>query len=172
MNDLKYSIITSSLQNFKGDIIIFLVSQGKNKKCDCTHISIKNINKILKNFLFTGKKGEELLIVPNLTKGFSDLKAQKVCFLGCGEATENVEKENDMLRKIGGQLSKFIKKNDGKNVVVVPPHNNSLDLQIKYITEGILLGTYEFSKYQKEEEDSEEKTSLITQTKTFFTSIL
>lgn len=91
---------------------------------------------------FAGNAGERLSIY-----GPKSAKIVRCIFLGLGEA-ESVD--DDALRNLGGRVGREAKRAGfGRVVLVVPPGAGlAADRATTPLTEGILLGSYQFNRYK------------------------
>jgi len=96
----------------------------------------------------TGKEGQKFLFYPD---GSMSLKAKRVLVVGLGKE----ELSREIFRKAGGIASRqALESKAGKLLVVVPVELAFQAADIaECLAEGLVLGSYQFLKYKKEDED-------------------
>ena len=135
---------------FSGDLLVFILSEKPSFKK--SEKEVEGLYKTLEfNGDFIGKEGEQALFYPETLSGCS-LKAKRIMFVGLGklEALSNVER--DTVRQAGGQIAQVAEKVKAEKVLVVLPElKNVKEIELtEPLVEGVLLGDYKFSKYQKQ----------------------
>lgn len=135
----------------KSDLTCLLVLQNK-KKTVLPSDSDKVLKKIVKNGCFNGGNGESIVFYPSVTSGCSHYCSTAVAVCGCGSLEDGVDYESDQWRKCGGEISKIAKKQKAKKICVVLPENIENPSVMQWVTEGIILGEYEFEKYKEKKE--------------------
>lgn len=88
-------------------------------------------------------------------------------YVGVGQLSKNapVDELRERMRKIGGNIAKLCKKVKAARVCIIPPDTASEYhfLQSIYaLTEGVYLGNYTFSKYQRKKKESKDNYTGIT----------
>jgi len=160
---MKVKQTTQELEKYRGDMIVYFVHQQKNKPPACDNAFVReNIKLAFKAGDFSGKEGEILLFYPD---GNQQLKAKRILVVGLGKAEEPDKKSGakpadvwrENYRKAGGKVSETaLKKKVGK-VLAVMPESFLLDKHevAECLTEGLMLGAYQFRKYKKTREEDE-----------------
>lgn len=146
-------------------IIVFAFQNEKGKSQKFTPLSdFENLDKELGGNLtktaqtskFGAKRGETLNIFPQ-----TGVLASWIIVLGLGRKNEFTA---DDLRRATGSLSMKMKKKIDSITLSLPTEKEmsfSASMIIQLIGEGLLLGSYEFNKYQAKEEKGERKLSTV-----------
>ena len=141
-------------EQFVCDMIIYFVRQVENGTPVCSHNEVgKQIDLAANSGDFIGKEGQKFLFYPDSSM---NLKAKRVLVIGLGK-----DLSREIFRKAGGVASRqALKTRAGKLLVVVPVELafQAADLA-ECLAEGLILGSYQFLKYKKE--DEEEKSGKI-----------
>jgi len=160
---MKIKHTTQDVEKYKGDMITCFVHQ-KNKGtpvCDNKFVQ-ETIRLAFKAGDFSGKEGETLLFYPS---GKGKLQAKRILVVGLGKAEEGesingvipVDSWRDNYRRAGGKVSETALRTKAENILVVVPDSFILNKQetTECITEGLVLGSYQFKKYKKTKLDDE-----------------
>ena len=148
---------------YKGDMITYFVHQQEKKVPVCDNKYVQDtINLAFKAGDFSGKEGETLLFYPS---GQEKLAAKRVLVIGLGKAeegkTNNGTKPTDVwrdnYRRGGGKVSETALKTRAERILIVLPASFILDKQetTECISEGLILGAYQFRKYKKAKQEDE-----------------
>jgi len=154
---MKITHTTQDLGKYKGDLVACFVHQQDKKvpACENSHIQ-ETIRLAFKAGDFSGKEGETLLYYPS---GKGKLLTKRVLVVGLGKAEEgnanngatpaDVWREN--YRKAGGKVSETALKTKAEKILAMVPESFILDPleTTECITEGLVLGAYQFKKYKK-----------------------
>ena len=154
---------TQDLQKYKGDMIVYFVHQQNKKGPACDNKIVQETIKLaFKAGDFSGREGETLLFYPS---GKGKLQAKRILVVGLGRAEEtaadngvattDVWREN--YRKAGGKVSETALKTKTAKILVVVPEPFLLEQQdaVECLTEGLILGAYQFKKYKKTKEEDD-----------------
>jgi leucyl aminopeptidase len=160
---MKIKNTTQDVEKYKGGMITYFVYQKNNKVPVCENKYVQDtINLAFKAGDFSGKEGESLLFYPS---GKGKLMTKRVLVVGLGKAEigemnigatpEYVWREN--YRKAGGKVTEAALNTKAEKIMVVLPEPFNLDRQetAECITEGLMLGAYQFIKYKKAIEKDE-----------------
>lgn len=163
---MKFEFSDNSLDTISSDVaVVFAVSDDKAKKPSYMPLAgfsslNKAINgqleKVAKNEKFIGKRGEMFSLYPK-----KDILPTKIIVIGLGNLSEFVA---DDLRRVMGSLSgRLHKQIDSLSIILPTDKVLGLDgeLAMQAIAEGLLLGSYEFGKYKKEDKDARELSAVI-----------
>jgi leucyl aminopeptidase len=160
MKNTKVVISKKKVDEYQGELLVTLVAQGTDNKI----ISDKLLDPFLKSLEglkeFSAKKEQSIQLFPTLGKLEGLLQCKRLLLLGIGDITE-ISDSNDpneiseILRTAGGIVASHCKKNNIENVGFFIPDLKNLDdvLVGAHVTEGILLGAYQFLKYRKKDDD-------------------
>ena len=158
---------TQDVEKYKGDMLVYFVHQQNKKVPACENKYVKEmIKRAFQAGDFSGKESETLLFYPT---GKGKLLAKRVLVVGLGKAEEGNGKNGltpanmwrDNYRKAGGKVSETALKTKAGKIMAVIPEPFLLDFQetAECVTEGFILGGYQFKKYKKttEEDDPQSK---------------
>ncbi len=159
---------TRNVEKYKGDMLVYFVYQQKKKVPVCENKHVQNtIRLAFQAGDFSGKEGETLLFYP---PGKGKIPAKRILVVGLGKAEEG--KSNNGLtpadmwrenyRKAGGKVSGTALKTQASKIMVVIPEPFILDRQetTECMTEGLMLGAYQFRKYKKTVEEDEPQSEI------------
>ena len=153
---------TQDLYKYKGDMLVYFVHQQDKKMPACGNKYVQETVKLaFQAGDFSGKEGETLLFY-STAKG--KLLAKRVLVVGLGKAEDGkinngltpADMWRENYRKAGGKVSETALKTKAGRIMAVIPESFILDRQetTECITEGLILGAYQFRKYKKAEEDA------------------
>jgi leucyl aminopeptidase len=150
---------------YKGDMLVCFVYQQNRKAPACENRYVNNIISLAFDAGdFSGKEGETLLFYPT---GKGKVSAKRVLVVGLGKAEdgknsnglspENRWREN--YRMAGGRVSGTALKTKAGRIMVVLPEPYSLSHRevAECMTEGLVLGAYQFRKYKKSIDEDEQQ---------------
>ena len=159
---------TRNVEKYKGDMLVYFVYQQKKKVPVCENKHVQNtIRLAFQAGDFSGKEGETLLFYP---PGKGKIPAKRILVVGLGKAEEG--KSNNGLtpadmwrenyRKAGGKVSGTALKTQASKIMVVIPEPFILDRRetTECMTEGLMLGAYQFRKYKKTVEEDEPQSEI------------
>ena len=159
---------TRNVEKYKGDMLVYFVYQQKKKVPVCENKHVQNTVRLaFQAGDFSGKEGETLLFYP---PGKGKIPAKRILVVGLGKAEEG--KSNNGLtpadmwrenyRKAGGKVSGTALKTQASKIMVVIPEPFILDRRetTECMTEGLMLGAYQFRKYKKTVEEDEPQSEI------------
>ncbi len=163
---MEFEFSDNSLSKISADaIVVFAFQNEKGKALKYQPLAdFSTLDKVLKGVLskiaqtskFGAKRGETLNIFPQ-----TGVLASWIIVLGLGRKNEFTA---DDLRRATGSLSMKMKKKVDSITLSLPTENEMsfpASMIIQLIGEGLLLGSYEFNKYQAKEEKGERKLSTV-----------
>jgi leucyl aminopeptidase len=130
---------------YTGDLIAFFIKQPQK---GAPHCAFEQIQEYIKRAHaagdFTGKEGQTLLFYPDGTQ--KNKWAQRCLLVGLGK--EKITR--DIIRIAGGIVSSAAHKTKAKKILAVAPSVKELatDEVVECLTEGLVLGAYQFKKYK------------------------
>ena len=154
---------TRGVEKYKGDMLVYFVHQQDKKGPVCENKNVQSIVRLaFQAGDFSGKEGETLLFYP---QDKEKILAKRILVVGLGKAEEG-SSNNDLApadmwrenyRKAGGKVSGTALKTRAANIMAVIPESFILNRQetTECITEGLVLGAYQFGKYKKKVEEDE-----------------
>jgi leucyl aminopeptidase len=160
---MKITHTTQDVEKYKGDMVAYFVHQQDKKVPACPNGYVQDtVNLAFKAGDFSGKEAETLLFYPG---GKGGLPAKRVLVVGLGKeeegkknnGTEPADVWRDKYRSAGGQVSATALKTRAEKILVVLPASFILNRQdtAECLTEGLVLGAYQFKKYKKSREEDE-----------------
>ncbi|MBW2465670.1 MAG: leucyl aminopeptidase [Deltaproteobacteria bacterium] len=151
------------IEKHKGDMLVYCVYQQDKKVPVCDNKYVQDTVRLaFKAGDFVGKEGETLLFYPTAK---AKIQAKRILVVGLGKK-EEAKKENGMTsadlwrenyRKAGGRGSTTALRTKAAKIMTVMPEPFILDFRetAECLTEGLLLGAYQFRKYKKTVEEDE-----------------
>jgi leucyl aminopeptidase len=157
MKTTKVVISKKKVEEYPGDFLVTFVARGADNKI----IGDRLLEPLLKSLQevkeFSAKKEQYLQLYPALGQYEGFLQCKRLLLLGLGDIAEMSDPRelSELLRIAGGIIAGQCKKNKVEAVGVNFPQLESLNDAVmgEYVTEGILLGAYQFLKYQKKDDD-------------------
>lgn len=159
---MQFEFSPQSLDSVSSDVAVVFVFEGK-KEYEPTESFVildKALSGLLTNVLkeekFDGKEGNSLTIYTN-----KKILAPKVMVVGLGKKKDVTP---STLRKVGASLSKKRGKNTSTiSLPLLSEKDTSVakDEQVMMMAQGLLLGNYKFSQYQKKDENEKELEMII-----------
>ena len=151
------------LEGYKGDVLACFTYEQDKKMPDCENAHVREaVGLAYRAGDFSGKEGQILLFYPPDSR---KLAVKRVLVVGLGKA-ENSKKSSgaDLIdtwrenyRKAGGRVAETaMKVKAGKIMMVMPkPVVTDPAETAECLTEGLVLGAYQFNKYRKVTEEDE-----------------
>jgi len=157
MKTTKLIVSKKKIEQYSGELLVTFVTQGTDGKTLGDQM-LGPMVKSLQGFKeFTGKKEKSLLLYPAINKAKALLPCKRLLLLGLGDITELSDsgETSELLRTAGGIIAGQCKNNKIETVAINLPQFKGLDAAVvsEYVTEGILLGAYQFLKYKKKDDD-------------------
>jgi len=155
---MEIRILNQSILDFTGDLLIINLFQGVQIPGGATGAVDKTLNgaisSMIKNGDITGRIGETV-VFPT----FGKLKVDKILIAGLGNS-ENFSVEE--IRKASGSAAMSAKKTKAKKIGTIV-HGGGIkpDIAGQALTEGTILGLYEFTSYKKSEDKGVEEFCII-----------
>jgi leucyl aminopeptidase len=165
---MKTKHTTQDPGKYKGEMLACFVYQQDRKEPECGKREVQEIvRRAFQAGDFSGKEGETLLFYPS---GKGKLLAKRVLVVGLGKAEEGKTGDNptpadrwrENYRKAGGKVSEAALKTRTGKIFVMMPQPFILDSleTVECLTEGLMLGAYQFKKYKKAPSEDEPQTSI------------
>ncbi len=146
-------------QRFKGDMIVYFVSKPKKGAPTCADDAVQQvINRACAAGDFKGKEEQMLLFYPPPEASRKQL-VSRVLVVGLGP-TDKLN--NESFRKAGGTVSTAALKTKARKLLVVVPEITGAKQtdMVQPLSEGLILGAYQFRKYKKNEETEDQPGSI------------
>ncbi len=158
MKGTKVIISKKKPEEFSGELLVTFVTRDKDGKVKGDKLFELFLTSLQEFKEFTGKKEEFLQLYPPFSQTEGALKCKRVLLVGLGEIGElsDSDDKNELLRTAGGTIARQCKKNHAATVGILVPEIEGLKKSVvgEYITEGILLGGYQFLKYRKPDDEA------------------
>lgn len=157
MKDTQCIVVKNKAGNYSGDLLVALITIDKDDQLNGPK-EIKNIlNQIKLLDEFKGKKGTFLQLYPPLDPPGNRLPAQRLLLVGLGKINkkDSPDTVRELLRNGAGTVALQCEKNRADDVCIILEKFGKLHLPevAAALTEGILLGGYNFTKYKTDTED-------------------
>lgn len=150
MKNTKFIVIPKVSAKYSPDLTIYCVSQTAKNKPDCEELQFDAFQHACKMGDFKGNIKDILVLYYDSSKSKSGGK--RIAFVGTGIIPKKIAKVDlrEKMRIVGGNIARLCKKLKTQNICIVPPKllNTQLSSSAYCLTEGIMLGDYEFGKYK------------------------
>jgi leucyl aminopeptidase len=158
MKNTKVIVLKDGVRDYSGDLLVCLIAADK----DDSPAGADFVQSVLESFVnkdeFSGKKGEAVMLYPPFNSGITRIKSRRILLLGVGrtEDISSTDQLRELFRSSGGTVAKECRKIFAENCCVELHRTTGIKLTLaaEYITEGILLGDYEFSKYKRDDRET------------------
>jgi leucyl aminopeptidase len=139
-------------ESFSGDLVAYFVRQPEQGDPVCANSGVqKMIRRATATGDFSGKEGQTILYYPESSY---HIDAQRLLLVGLG----NKELSRETFRKGGGSVATAVLKTKARKILVVLP--DQLDFRVsemaECLSEGLVLGGYQFLKYKTVQKKDEE----------------
>ncbi len=158
MKSTKIVMSPKKVEEYSGPLLVLLVARNTDGTFICDTLPDSTMQWLQSLNEFTGKKEQSLLLYPDVGRLEGSLQCKRLLLLGLGElsATTQLDETREMLRIAGGTIANQCRQNKIETVAVCIPDFAGLDAEAvgEYVTEGTLLGAYQFLKYKKKDDDT------------------
>ncbi len=159
MKSTKLVVSTKKVEDYTGDLLAIVVALDEQGVTIGEDLFRPLLNSLLQYKEFSGKKDELLLLYPPFGSLVEKLQCRRLLLVGVGRLADitDIHFKNELLRTTGGIIATQCKSCKAKNVgIYIPAYGGLAEIAYgEFLSEGILLGDYQFLKYktlQKEEE--------------------
>ncbi|MGW8194006.1 MAG: leucyl aminopeptidase [Desulforhopalus sp.] len=146
-------------QTFKGELLVAFAARTAEGRLVCDKLFEPLLHSLDDIDEFTGKKEQCLQLYPGIGGKEGRMLCKRLLFVGLGEIDPEAENHSisELFRTAGGVVAGQCKKNKAVKIAVALPGFAAVDETVfaEYMTEGILLGSYQFLKYKSEEKKEE-----------------
>ena len=157
MKTTKVVVSKKKVEEYAGEFLVTFVAKG----ADGALIGDRLFGRMLKSLQefkeFTGKKEEFVQLYPAIGQFKGLPQCKRLLLLGLGDIDDlsGPGELFELFRTAGGVIASQCKRNKIEVVDVNIPEFKGLDAAVvgEYVTEGILLGAYQFLKYKKKDDD-------------------
>lgn len=157
MKTTKVSLSKKNVAEYPADLLVTFVANNNDDTIIYDSLLSRFGSSLKQLEEFSGKKEQYIQFYPGMGQAPDGLQCKRLLVLGLGDigglagSTETFE----IFRTAGGTIAAQCKKNKVASVAVHIPDIVGLDPVAagEYLTEGILLGGYQFLKYKKKDDD-------------------
>lgn len=157
MNKCKVGFSQKSVNAYSGALLVFLAAANGKKVPKCEEAISSTVKTLFTLGDFKGKKEENILLYPGQSGLSAQFSCQRVLIMGTGELKKDSDKNllAEDFRVTGGNISALARKVKAEELLLVLPEffKERLPELGAHLTEGILLGNYQFKKYKKQERE-------------------
>lgn len=158
MKNTKVTVTEQGIDTYRGNLLVFCVAQQE----DGTYVCDPDIRPLLDSSIqyedFTAKENETVLFYPGDLKRSGKISAKRVLAIGLGKLNNEQDKfdEMEIFRSVGGSISKICAKLKVSELRIanIPELGLKQALAAECLTEGIILGDYQFLKYKAEDKEN------------------
>lgn len=158
MKVTKLVVSKKQTEEYSGELLVTFVITETEDKVVGDRLFAPILTSLQEFKEFSGKKEECLQLYPTLGQAAGPFKCKRLLLIGLGEIDKISDPSEiyELLRTAGGVIAKHCKKNKIETIGVKIPDFKGLKDSVlaEYLTEGILLGVYQFLKYKKKDEDA------------------
>jgi len=157
MKSAKVTVSKKTVEEYSGELLIAIVGRD-NKGNIVVEDWLAPVLKGLEKYKeFSGKKNEFIQLYPLHDKTKNTLQCKRLLLVGMGDVENDLQayQQKELLRIIGGKIAKVCKKNTISKICISLSKCTGYKPSdiAEYLTEGILLGVYQFLKYKNESSD-------------------
>jgi leucyl aminopeptidase len=157
MKTTKVVVSKKKVEEYPGEFLVTFVARGTEGEIVGDQLLGPMLESLQQFKEFTGKKEEFLQLYPAIGQFNGLFKCKRFLLLGLGDIGElsGPSEIFELLRTVGGVVASQCKRNKIETVGIHIPELEGLDAAVvgEYVTEGILLGAYQFLKYKKKDDD-------------------
>jgi len=157
MKTTKVAVSKKKLEEYPGELLVIFVAQDSDGKIIGDRLFGPMLKSLQEFKEFTGKKEEIHQLYPAIGQFKGLVQCKRLMLLGLGDIGQlsDLNEMFELFRTAGGSISSQCKKYKIETVGVNIPEFKGLDAAAfgEYVTEGILLGVYQFLKYKKKDDD-------------------
>ncbi len=158
MKIAKIVMSQKKVEEYSGQLLVIFVARHKDGALVCDTLPDLTVQWLQDLKEFTGKKEQSLLLYPDLGRAEGVLQCKRLLLLGLGDMDEFVQfdETREMLRSAGGTIANQCRQNKIETVAISIPDFAGLETDVvgEHVTEGTLLGAYQFLKYKKKDDDT------------------
>ena len=154
----KVTVSKKSIEEYSGELLVAIVGRDNKGNLIGEDWLVPVLKGLEKYKEFSGKKNEFIQLYPLCEKNQNTLHCKRLLLAGIGDVENDLQayEQKELLRIIGGKIAKVCKKNTiGKICISLSKRIGYKPSDLaEYLTEGILLGVYQFLKYKNENSES------------------
>ena len=166
MNQCKVGFSQKSVTAYSGALLVFLAAASGKKAPKCDEAIRSTVKTLYTLGDFKGNREEDILLYPNQFEQRDKFSCKRVLLMGTGELKKDRDKNllYEDFRVIGGTISAIARKVKAEELLLVLPEflEERLPKLAAHLTEGMVLGNYQFKKYKKKEGDKGKYDGLVS----------
>ncbi len=158
MHNTKVTVSEIHMKDFCGELLVFYVAQKEDGSIDSDNHTAPLVKVLTQYNDFCAKENDTVVLYPQEFKKLSKIGAKRVLMIGLGKKSSypDVASKLEMFRSAGGTISKVCAKYKISELVIW--NGTALGLKhaevVQSLTEGIVLGDYQFNKYKAEDKEN------------------
>lgn len=164
MKATKVVVKKMNIEKEQGELLVSFVYRNGNNGVSTEKFFNRFIETIEKYEEFSGKTGQSILMYAPFPDVGVELQFKRLLLVGLGEIKASAEEHElyELLRAAGGSIAQQCRKSKIERLSLQLPNNSTVNnvTAAQYLTEGLLLGSYQFLKYKKEQEEEEKYAGL------------
>ncbi|MFW2365149.1 MAG: leucyl aminopeptidase [Desulforhopalus sp.] len=145
------------VEEYSGDLLVVLVARKSDGNLVCDDMCRSIFDTLGELEEFSGKAEQILQLYPNGKLAQAAVKCKRLLIVGLGELEEGSESGRlyEIMRTAGGLIAGQCKKNKVSTLAIKVPEFDNIKPSVvaEYVTEGLLLGSYQFLKYKTKEDN-------------------
>ncbi len=157
MKRVKTTVSKKKVEDYSGDLLVSFVWLNKKKGLVVEEGVRPFLSRLQELEEFTAGKSEHILFYPNIDGGSKKIKCRRLLLIGLDKIDHGFSNydEHEFLRTIGGDIAGLCRRKKVQKISVslhgLP--GNIDEIVAEYVTEGVILGNYQFLKYKQEKKD-------------------
>jgi leucyl aminopeptidase len=159
MKSTKIVVSNKNIDEYSGELLVLLVAWDDQGGYVGGGLFRPLFESLAHYKEFTGKKDELLLLYPPFGESTEKIKCRRLLLigLGCVSSITDSNEKNELLRIAGGVIALQCKSCKVASVGICISEMPGLpDIAVvEFLTEGILLGDYQFHKYKTQKKDTD-----------------
>ncbi len=158
MKTAKLVVTQKKVEDYSGPLLVMFVARNTDGELICDRLPGPMMQWLQDVKEFSGKKEQSLLLYPDMGRAKKALQCQRLLLIGLGDMAEfsQVDATAEILRIAGGSVATHCRQNKIATVALCLADFAGLGADVigEFVTEGTLLGAYQFLKYKKMDEDT------------------
>ena len=158
MKTAKIVVTQKRVADYSGPLLVMFIARNKAGEMICASLPEPMMQWLQGVAEFTGKKEQALLLYPDNGRLQGTLQCPRLLLIGLGDMGEfsKIDETMELLRSAGGTVATHCRQNKIATVGLCLGDLAGLGAEVlsEYVTEGLLLGAYQFLKYKKKDDDT------------------
>lgn len=158
MQNTKVTVSELNIEDYSGELLVFCVAQKEDGSIDCDKLANPLVKSLAGYDDFNAKENDTVIVYPQESKNAGKIKAKRVLFIGIGKKNKDLDgaAKLELFRIAGGAISKICAKYKISELLIW--NGPALGLKrtevVQSLTEGVVLGDYQFTKYKAEDKEN------------------